>query len=295
MESAIVAGLANEADLLKKGIIATVVYAFIMSIMGVAAKQVQQTIPVPVLVFWQSVFCIIVLYPQLYGHWQRRSKEVWKIHFLRSVGGFSGFLFYYLALNHIPLVEATLLRYCAPLCVPFVVLVMHKITIPKARWLPLIIGFIGVSLVIQPSIDHIDPWQIVGLLSAVGLAFSMVTTRMLSHQVSGQETMIVYFIISALLSLLLVLVRGDSLILPMSTWPLVLTVCVTLYLGMYLYTKAYSFAPASIVSPVSYVGVIFSGLWGWAIWGHVPNALAVLGIVFIFFSVLISARMVRRR
>lgn len=288
-------GLTNDSDLLKKGIIATVLYAFIMSVMGLAAKQVQQTIQVPVLVFWQSVFCIVLLYPQLHGRWQKRSKAIWKIHLLRSIGGFSGFLFYYLALNHIPLVEASLLRYCAPLCVPFVVLVMHKTSIPKARWLPLVLGFVGVSLVMQPSINHIDPWQIVGLLSAVGLAFSMVTTRMLSHQVSDQETMIVYFIISAVLSLLLVLIRGDSLILPMSTWPWVLVVCVTLYSGMYLYTKAYSYAPASIVSPVSYVGIVFSGFWGWAIWGHVPNSLAVLGIVLIFFSVLISARMARRR
>jgi len=291
----IVAGLTNDSDLLKKGIIATIIYAFIMSIMGVAAKQVQQTIEVPVLVFWQSMFCIVLLYPQLHGRWQRRSKEIWKIHLMRGIGGFSGFLFYYLALNHIPLVEASLLRYCAPLCVPFVVLVIHRITIPKARWVPLIIGFVGVSLVMQPSLTHIDPWQIVGLLSAVGLAFSMVTTRMLSHQVSSQETMIVYFIISAVLSLLLVFVQGDSLVLPMTTWPLVLVVCITLYVGMYLYTKAYTYAPASIVSPVSYVGIAFSGVWGWAIWGHVPNGLAVMGMLLIFLSVLISTRMVRRR
>ncbi|MEL0636116.1 MULTISPECIES: DMT family transporter [Marinomonas] len=287
--------LVDERQMLKKGIILTVAYAFIMSVTGLAAKQVQETIAVPVLVFWQSLFCVIVLYPQLHGRWQRRPLSIWKIHFLRSLGGFTGFLFYYLALNHVPLVEATLLRYCAPLCVPLVVFIMHRVAVPKTRWIPLVIGFIGVACIIQPTPTHLNPWYLVGFLSAIGLAFSMVTTRMLSHQVSGQETMIVYFLISAFLSLFLVLVQGDSLLLPMASWPFVAVVCVTLYLGMFLYTKAYSYAPASIVSPVSYAGVVFSGFWGWVVWGHVPDAFAYTGISLIFLSIIISTRMARNR
>ncbi|MEC8484396.1 MAG: DMT family transporter, partial [Pseudomonadota bacterium] len=218
-----------------------------------------------------------------------------KAHFLRSLGGFSGFLFYYWALNHIPLVEASLLRSCAPLCVPFVVLAMHRVMIPKARWLPLFIGFIGVALVINPTPDHFNPWHIIGFLSAVGLAFSMVTTRLLSSHVSGQENMIVYFGFSALLSLPLALVQGESLALPADTWLWVLLVSITLYVGMFLYTKAYTYAPASVVSPVSYIGIVFAGFWGWAIWGHVPDWLAISGTMLIFVSILLSARLSKKK
>lgn len=285
----------DDKELLKKGIITTIVYALIMSITSLAAKQVQTTIAVPVLVFWQSIFCVAVLYPQMRGRWQKRPLSIWKIHFLRSFGGFSGFLFYYWALNHIPLVEATLLRYCAPLCVPLVVLALHRIAVPRSRWVPLILGFSGVAFIIHPTPTHFDPWYLVGLLSAIGLAFSMVTTRMLSHQVSGQETMMVYFGISATLSLVLALAQGESLSLPVSTWPLVAVVSVSLYVGMFLYTKAYSYAPASIVSPVSYVGIVFSGIWGWIFWGHVPDGYAYSGMALIFLSIVISTRMARNR
>ena len=183
----------DDRELIKKGILATIAYAFIMSVTAVAAKQAQAFIAVSSLVFWQSLFCVLVLLPQMRGKWQKRPWSVWRIHLMRSFGGFIGFLFYYWALNHIPLVEASLLRTCAPLCVPFVVLAIHRIRIPKARWLPLIIGFVGVALVIQPTPDHINPWHLVGFVSAVGLALSMVTTRMLSQQVSGEETLLVYF------------------------------------------------------------------------------------------------------
>ncbi|NVK73193.1 MAG: DMT family transporter [Oceanospirillaceae bacterium] len=273
----------------------TIAYAFVMSLTALAAKQAQTMIAVSTLVFWQSFFCVLILFPQMRGRWQKRSASVWRVHFLRSFGGFLGFLFYYWSLNHIPLVEASLLRTCAPLCVPFVVLILHRIKIPKARWLPLIIGFVGVAFVIQPTPDHLNPWHIVGFLSAIGLALSMVTTRMLSQQVTGQETLFVYFLVSTILSLPLMLVQGNSLVLPFAVWPWVAAVTMTLYVGMYLYNLAYTYAPASIVSPVSYIGVVFSGFWGWAVWGHVPDIYAVLGILFIFLSILISTRIAKNR
>lgn len=282
-------------ELLKKGIVMTIAYAFVMSLTALAAKQAQTMIAVSTLVFWQSLFCALILLPQMRGRWQKRPFSVWKIHFLRSFGGFIGFLCYYWSLNHIPLVEASLLRTCAPLCVPLVVLILHKIRIPKARWLPLIIGFIGVAFIIHPTPDHLNPWHLVGFASAIGLALSMVTTRMLSQQVSGQETLFVYFFVSTILSIPLMLVQGDSLILPASVWPLVAVVTVTLYVGMYLYNLAYTYAPASIVSPVSYIGVVFSGFWGWVVWEHVPDIYAILGMLFIFSSILISTRMARNR
>lgn len=287
--------MSDDNELVKKGIVMTIAYAFVMSLTALAAKQAQTMIAVSTLVFWQSVFCALILLPQMRGRWQKRPLSVWKIHFLRSFGGFVGFLFYYWSLNYIPLVEASLLRTCAPLCVPFVVLILHRVRIPKARWLPLIVGFVGVAFVIQPTPAHLNPWHLVGFVSAVGLALSMVTTRMLSQQVSGQETLFVYFFVSTLLSLPLVFLQGDSLRLPMDVWPWVGVVTATLYVGMYLYNLAYTYAPASVVSPVSYVGVVFSGFWGWAVWGHVPDVFAILGMLCIFSSILISTRMARNR
>jgi drug/metabolite transporter (DMT)-like permease len=71
-------------------------------------------------------------------------------------------------------------------------------------------------------------------------------------------------------------------------------VSITLYVGMYLYNKAYTYAPASIVSPVSYIGVVFSGFWGLIVWKHVPDSFAILGMLFIFLSILISTRMAKK-
>ena len=280
---------------LLKGILATLAYAFIMSITGLVAKLVQESVAVSVLVFWQSIVCLFLLLPQQKGHWCRHNHQVWKIHLFRSLSGFLGFYFFYLAINHIPLVEASMLRACAPLCVPFVVLILHKVRVPMVRWLPLLLGFVGVGLIIKPIPSQFDPWQLIGFLSAVGLALSMVTTRMLSKRVRAKETMTVYFLISAFLSLLLTLYSGESLLIPIVLIPYVLIVGITLYFAMYLYTLAYSFAPASLVSPVSYIGVVFSGIWGSLIWGHIPDQYALLGMLLIFLSVLVTTYLTRQK
>lgn len=274
--------------LLVKGILATLAYAFIMSVTSLVAKLVQAEVAVSVLVFWQSLLCVALLLPQQRGHWRRHDMKVWKTHFLRSISGFLGFYFFYLAINHIPLVEASMLRACAPLCVPLVVLLVHKIRVPSSRWLPLVLGFFGVALIIKPAPSQFDPWHLVGFLSAIGLALSMVTTRMLSKNVRAKETMTIYFLISAVLSLFLSVYSQASLLVPVHLVPHILVVGLTLYFAMYLYTLAYGFAPASIVSPVSYIGVVFSGLWGMLIWGYIPDLLAITGMLLIFASVLLT-------
>ena len=286
-------GLTNNP--LLKGILATLAYAFIMSVTSLVAKLVQESVAVSVLVFWQSILCIVLLLPQQKGHWRRHNRQIWKTHVFRSLSGFLGFYFFYLAINHIPLVEASMLRACAPLCVPFVVLILHKINVPSSRWLPLILGFVGVALIIKPTPSQFDPWQLVGFLSAIGLALSMVTTRMLSKNVRAKETMTVYFLISAFLSLLLTLYDGASLLVPVELIPYVLVVGLTLYFAMYLYTLAYSFAPASLVSPVSYIGVVFSGIWGVLIWQQVPDVFALSGMMLIFMSVLLTTYLTRQK
>jgi len=274
----------------KKGILLTLMYAFLMAVSTASTKHTQSYIGVYTLIFWQSVLCSLIVLPQLKSTKIRKFKPVWKLLFLRSLGGFSALVCYYFALNHIPIVEASLLRTCAPLCVPFVVLLLHKKLIPLNRLLPLLVGFSGVLIVMHPSPDNISIWHLVAFLSAVGLALSMVTTRIISHYLSANQSLFIYFTFSAVFSFLLAIVNGNSIVLPEHSWGWVLAVSISLYFGLYLYTLAYTYAPASIISPVSYIGIAFNALFGWIIWRQIPDAYTWTGGVFIILSIWITSR-----
>ncbi|TBR43197.1 DMT family transporter [Marinomonas agarivorans] len=277
-------------DSIIKGVMATIAYAFVMAITGALVKLLQTDISIATLLFWQSCICLIILFPQQIGYWRIPPVTIVRVHILRSLSGFLGFYCYYLALNHIPLLDASLLRASAPLCVPFVVLLIHRLVIPSSRWLPLLIGFIGVAFIIKPASESVNVWHLVGFLSAIGLAFSMVTTRLLSKAVRSQETMFMYFLVSAFMSFVLHVLDGKSSL--MLSWNLVLPIIgvgCSLYIGMHLYTMAYSYAPASIVSPVSYIGIVFSGVWGWLLWQEAPDLWGYLGMVLILLSIVLIA------
>ncbi len=277
----------------KKAVLMTLAYAFVMSIATVGAKKAQLTINVSTLLFWQSLLCTLLLLPQVIKSKTYRPAKVWGLLTLRSFGGFFAILCYYGALSHIPMVEASILRTCAPLCVPFVVFALHRKGIAHRRWLPLFIGFVGVLIIMRPSPTNINVWHLVGFASAIGLAVSMVSTRMLSNHVSAKEALFVYFFFSTVFSLILVLVKGDPVSLVQSSWLWVIIVAASLYLGMYLYTMAYTYAPASVIAPVSYIGIAFNALWGWFIWHHIPDIYAWLGAFFIILSIVITAKITK--
>jgi drug/metabolite transporter (DMT)-like permease len=52
-------------------------------------------------------------------------------------------------------------------------------------------------------------------------------------------------------------------------------------LGHYFLTASYRFAPASLLAPVSYMQLLWAGLLGWMVFGHVPDGLTVLGMLVI--------------
>lgn len=277
----------------KKAVLMTLAYAFLMSLTTVGAKQAQTTLNISVLLFWQSLLCTLFLLPQIQHSKVYRPTKVWGLLLLRSLGGFSAILCYYLALSHIPIVEASILRTCAPLCVPFIVLALHRKRIAHRRWLPLIIGFIGVLIVMQPSLSSINTWHLVGFASAIGLAVSMVSTRMLSNYVSAKEALFVYFFFSTVSSFVFTLLQGESISVPVDSWLWVVVVAISLYFGMYLYTLGYTYAPASIVSPVSYIGIAFTAFWGWAIWHQIPDIYVWLGALFIILSILLTTKIAK--
>ena len=49
-------------------------------------------------------------------------------------------------------------------------------------------------------------------------------------------------------------------------------------LGHFLFTQAFRDAPASVLAPLGYFQLVWAGLLGWLVFGHVPEALSLLGM-----------------
>ncbi len=254
--------------------------SLVMSLAAVLIKLTASSVSIEMIVLFQYGLCTLAMLPWVLRHGQSAlaTQRPW-LHLLRGVCGWGCFYAYYLALEQIPLVDAVLLRNAAPLCVPIWLLLWHGARLPLLAWLPLLTGFIGITIIIQPEGQGLSSWHLVGLISALTLAGSIVTTRELAQTEPVNRVLFYYFLISTLCSLPLAMSNWQT---PAPTnLPAVGLIALSIWITMWLYTRAYSYAPASIISPMSYFGVIMTGLWGWLIWNQVPGLNTWLGTLLV--------------
>jgi drug/metabolite transporter (DMT)-like permease len=238
----------------------------------------------PWLIVWvQYGLCTLVMLP-----WLLRAGAAglhsarWRLLVVRSLAGWLGFTTYYLALPHIPLVDASLLRSAAPLWVPMLVYLWFAERIPRVRWIALGTGFAGVCLVLRPDPGGINPGHLLGLCAGLSLAASMATTRALSASEPASRVLFYYFSVSFLAATPVALLHWQPITL--SQFPGLVYIGLSIFLTMVLYTRAYSLAPTSVVAPLSYIAVPCAALLDWWLWGSLPDAWSVAGSIIVVLS-----------
>lgn len=254
-----------------------------MSLAAVLIKLASAVISIEMIVFFQYLLCVLVMLPWL----RQQGVQVLRtsrpgLHLIRGLCGWGCFYAYYLALESIPLVDAALLRNAAPLCVPLWLLLWHRVGLSWVSWIPLTVGFAGITLIMQPEGGGFSRWHLVGFISALALAGSIVTTRELTKTEPVNRILFYYFLISTLAGLPLAIHNWQPL--TVAGLPYILMIAGSIWLTMWLYTRSYSHAPASVIAPLSYFGVLFTGLWGWLIWGQVPLSTTWGGILLVIIG-----------
>lgn len=262
---------------------------FLGSTVAAAGKHLSTQVDVSAIVLAQYLICFLLVLPW----WLRNGRRAIATqrplqHAIRGISGCACFYTYYLAMQHMPLVDATLMRNAAPLLVPLVILVWYRTGIPVARLVPLLIGFSGIMLVLRPNVDGIDIWHLIALSSGLGLAISMVSTRELARTEPESRILFYYFSISLLLLIPFFVVNYEPI--PVSAIPWLLYVGVVMYATFVVYTKAFSYVPSSVLAPTSYFAIVFAGLLDWAIWDAVPDTPTVLGIALVVCGGLLILR-----
>lgn len=278
----------DPADFLK-GIFLGVATVFLSALIAAMGKGLSAQVSVPTIVFFQYAICFICTLPWLL----RGGRAVVKtdrlgLHIVRGVSGCLCFYSYYAAVKFLPLVDAALLRSTAPLMVPLVIFLWFKRSIPRAAVLPLMLGFLGVVVMLRPGGQGVNVWHLVGLVSGIGLAISMVSTRLLSASEPESRILFYYFVISLLFVSPFYLVSYQPV--PISALPGLIAMGLVMYLTFWMYTRAYAYVQASVLAPTSYFGVVFAGLLDWLIWGFVPDRLAILGALLVVIGGLLILR-----
>lgn len=273
----------TKKSVLIKGIAFSLLGYFCLACTTALSKSLPSRIPTMTLIFFQFLIPFLFTLPQLSKSGLSSLKPQQPgLVLLRALTGIVTFASLFYAVRHIALVDAVLLQNTTPLFVPFILLFWLKKNIPVRLWIPLILGFIGIMLILKPGTGMLNPFALLALFAGILSAITLVLMQKLKMTETTNRILFYYFIVGLIIS-------GPAVILhwvPLTTsdWILLLGIGVFMYLTQFSITHAFAYGQAHSLAPFSYSTVVFSGLLGWMIWGHIPDWLSALGISLVILG-----------
>jgi drug/metabolite transporter (DMT)-like permease len=233
--------------------------------------------PVGQLLFYRGLFvlmavCVIV--------WRSGGVEIIRINNVRGQfqrAGFaftSGFLFI-TGISFLPLADAIAITFAGPLFVTILAALMLGEDVGWRRWAAVAIGFLGVMVMVRPSAEAVQWAALFPLAASLAGALRDITTR----RISAHETSM------SILCFSTVSVIGFGLCTLPFGWAelnyedLGLMALSGLFVGgaHYLLIERFRWAEAALLAPFKYTNMIWAVLFGFVIFGDLPDAWTLSG------------------
>lgn len=216
------------------------------------------------------------------GH-HRLKTTVLPIHLIRDISGVLSYYLYFVAIRYLNLTDATTLNYTAPFFVPIVWWIWMREKIELHIWWSIIVGFLGVAVILNPSKQIFQEGFLFGLFAGIASAVAFSALRVLNLKKEPMSrTLFYYFLLGILLSgpfAWLYWVPPTTL-----QWFKMLGVGLATVTAQMLLTVAYRYGTASYLSPLGYSTVIYAAISSWLIFGFAPSMRSIMGTILIIFG-----------
>ena len=204
-------------------------------------------------------------------------------HLGRDIAGILTFAFFFISLSYISLTNAVVLRSTTPFWIPLILLAWRGDRISKGLWTAIFIGFIGIIFIVKPTTgDYFNIGSLYALLSGFLMGIAALTIRRLSATEPASRTLFYYCLIASLTSLPFVSAKWNEL--SLHTWLLLIGIGILMYLLQYTLILAFRYAKASVLAPMSYTAIVFSGMLDWFLWNKIPDRYEWLGVALVVSS-----------
>lgn len=256
----------------------------LMAVGNAAAKILAESYPLNEVTFFRNLFALLPAVAMLAAAGGRPCLRTDHLpgHVWRAVIGLTSMVLLFWSYHLMPLADAVAISYSAPLFLTALSVPLLGERVGPYRWGAVAVGFAGVLVMVQPGGMVLDTGAPVALAAAVAYALAQIAMRQLGRTERPVTTVFYFTAIATVLS---------GLTLPFAwitpTWEgFGLMALMGLAGGgsQYFITRAYALAPAAVVSPFSYAGLLWAALFGWLVWGDVPGLPVVAGAGIVIAS-----------
>ena len=250
----------------------------------------QHGISLPETMFWRQGVPALCLTGWLVSRGQlaRVKTDRFWIHARRAVMGTVGMFLGLGVVRILPLAEATILSFTAPVFAVLLATALLREHVGIWRWSAVILGLVGVVVITGPDRTHLP---LLGLATGLGAAFTLALVSIQLRDLGRTEDPIrIVFWFSVLGALMLspglLFSQGHDL----TGWLLLGGMGICGLFAQLLMTAALRFGSVAAVIVMDYSQLAWSTLWGWLFFDQLPPAATWLGAPLIVAAGIIIAR-----
>ncbi len=283
----------------KGGIALFIIGVFLFSCMDALAKDLVSRSPA-LQVVWlryalQAVLVTAILAPRLAVRRGQPSplRTAYPMgHFIRAVFQVGATGFFFAALAHIGLAEATALADTNPVLITLGAALFLGEKLTRPRLIAVGLAMLGALIVLRPGSDVFSPAALLPLGCAVCFAGNALMTRLLGAN-EPAWTSLFYAAWFGTLMLTVILPWVWQPIPTSEYWRFALLGLLGTASQAFV-IMAFSRSEAGLIAPFGYLGIVFASLWGLLIYGTLPDGPTVLGALVIIGAGLYAATSDRR-
>ena len=282
-------GTGYKPENLAVGAVLTTLSFFCVALVGALGKAAGHLTSTAVVVLFQNLICFVVIIPVAIraAPASLRTDRI-GLHVLRAATGTACWYALFVAITMMPLTNAVLLTFSAPLWMPGIAWLVSRQTASMTTWVGAAIGFVGVILVLQPQHHHFNIGTPLALAGALLLAVALMSVRWLGATEPMPRILFYYFLFSTVMVLPLALIKWRPI--EPRTWIYLIGVGVAQLFSQVFIVLAYRHASSVKLGPFIYTTIVFTALIDWAIWHRSPTLFVVLGMALVIGGGLIAIR-----
>lgn len=253
----------------------------LLPVMDGLAKGLSERYPVLQVVWARYLFHLIAMLPLVLLRYRPREllPERAGLQLVRGAMLLAGTALFFGGLAQLPQATVLALFFVSPLVVTLLAPLLLNERVGAWRVLAVLVGLGGVLLILRPGSGAVSWGAAMALGAGVVHGFYMIFTRRLAGSAPPLVTLGYTAVVGAVIMSVIMLfvwvtpTPADFLIM--------MLLGVLAAGGHFLLIKAFDHAPATFLAPLGYAEMVTAILYGFLAYGHLPDALAWLGILVI--------------
>ena len=262
------------------------------SIMTVCVKKIDHRIPIYELVFFRSIFSLLITYLII----KRKAIKPWgnniPLLIIRGLLGTIALICIFYSIRNLPLSISTVIQYTYPIFISIFAGVFLKEKITKSIIFSLFLGWLGILVIINPTqlstlniqIENLS--LIFALLGSIFTSLAYISVKKLSYT-ENVFIIIKYFpLVSLIILSPIVLINWVNPKINELIW--IFGIGIFTQLGQTCLTIGLKNLPASEASTINYLQVLFGSIWGVLLFKEILNINFLTGSILVLLGTIIS-------